>query len=99
MVQGTSKAFRSFVKQGASTMFHYEASTFFVGFVLRLCINQVCLAVRAWGNLVAVFNNDRESSVILHSRNLGHEKPPARITALLAKASAHLMFSDCRETK
>ena len=37
MVEGTSKGFRSFVKQGASTMFHYEASTFLVGWVLRLC--------------------------------------------------------------
>ena len=29
------------------------------------------------GNLVAVFSNDRDYSVILHSRNLGREKLPA----------------------
>ena len=36
-----------------------------------------CLAARAFGNLVAVFSNDRDYSVILHSRNLGREKLPA----------------------
>lgn len=38
-----------------------------------------CLAARGSGNLVAVFSNDRDYSVILHSRNLGRAKLPASI--------------------
>ena len=36
-----------------------------------------CLAARASGSPVAVFGNDRDYSVILHSRNSGCEKLPA----------------------
>ena len=48
------------------------------GFLERLeLLPDACLAARASGNLVAVFSNDRDYSMILHSWNLGREKPPA----------------------